>query len=129
MKTFALTVASLAAAASLVSTNANAAALIFLNDTIAARIPARDLPDAKAAVAKVLNEAADGSVTEWTSRPNRTNQRVTMALQPQQTVQTGSAGSCRLLSADVRLKKTSENWRFWFCKQSDGSWKASGSQP
>lgn len=129
MKTFAITVASLAAAASLVSTSANAAALIFLNDTIAARIPAKDLPDAKATVAKVLNEAADGSVTEWTSGPNRVNQRVKIAFQPQQTTQTQSAGSCRLLSAEVRLQKTSENWRFWFCKQADGSWKASGSKP
>jgi hypothetical protein len=68
-------------------------------------------------------------VTEWTSRPGRANQRVNIAFRPEQTVQTQSAGNCRLLSAEMRLQKTSENWRFWFCKQSDGSWKASGSQP
>ena len=38
MKTFAITVASLAAAASLMSTSASAVASIFLNDTIAANV-------------------------------------------------------------------------------------------
>ncbi|CAB5703992.1 Surface antigen [Delftia tsuruhatensis] len=129
MKNLALTTASLAALACLVSPAAGAAPVTFLNSTIVARIPAKDLPDAKATVARVLNEAADGSVTEWSSRPGRAGQRVQMALKPEQTVQTQSAGNCRLLSAQVRQLSTSENWRFWFCRQSDGSWKASGSQP
>ncbi len=128
MKSFVTAIATLAAAVSLAPLSAAAAPLSFLNNTIAARIPAKDLPDFKSAVAQVLNETADGAVSEWTSRPGRNRQPVQIMFRPQQTVQTKSAGACRLLAAEVRQRSVSENWRGWLCKQTDGSWKASGSQ-
>ncbi|ROR16987.1 hypothetical protein EC845_4025 [Comamonas sp. BIGb0124] len=107
---------------------ATAAPLSFINNTIASRIPAKDLPAFKAAVAQALNETPDRASSEWTSSPGRGRQPVKVVFKPQQTAQTQSAGTCRLLAAEVSQLSTSENWRFWFCKQPNGSWKSSGSQ-
>jgi len=104
-----------------------AAPLSFLNKSIISRIPAADTPSLQATVGVVLNDMADGQPTEWTSsQSNRTRRTpVHIVLTPQQTVQTDSAGTCRLLDAKVSQANTDENWKYWFCKQADGSWKAS----
>jgi hypothetical protein len=33
--------------------------------------------------------------------------------------------TCRFLVGDFARGATSEKWQFWFCKQPDGTWKAS----
>lgn len=100
----------------------------FLNKTIAVGIPAKDAPAFKAAVAHALDQTPDGSVFDWTSSPGRNHQPVKFAFTPQQTIQTKSAGTCRLLAATVSQRSAVENWRFWFCKQPNGSWKAGSAQ-
>lgn len=112
----------------LLSMPAVAAPVAFLNGTIVTRIPAKDLPSFKAAIGDVLNNGADRATTQWTSS-SRSQSRppVQVAFTPLQSVQTQAASSCRLLDARVSQHKRSENWQFWFCKQTDGSWKASGS--
>lgn len=107
---------------------ATAATLSFLNDTIAMRVPAKDLPAFKTKVAQVLNETPDRSTSDWTSSPSRNKHPVKIVFKPEQTTQTKSAGTCRLLAAEVSQLSNAENWRFWFCKQADGSWKASSNQ-
>ncbi len=128
MKTFRTQAAVLVSAIALTPMAADAASLSFLNNTIAARIPAKDLPAFRSAVAQVLNETPDRSNAEWNSSPSRNSQRVRVLFKPEQTVQTKSAGTCRLLAAEVSQRSTLENWRFWFCQQPNGSWKTSGSQ-
>ncbi|MGN6580866.1 MAG: hypothetical protein ACTHJ1_12900 [Bordetella sp.] len=100
----------------------------FLNKTIAVGIAAKDSPAFKTAVAHALDKTPDGAVYEWASSPGRHNQPVKFAFTPQQTVQTKSAGTCRLLAAKVSQLSAVENWRFWFCKQPNGSWKAGSAQ-
>ncbi|GAB2480443.1 hypothetical protein GCM10027082_34260 [Comamonas humi] len=127
MKTasFLLSAAALASALSALPSAAQAASATFLNRTIAARIPAQDLPAFRTAVGNVLNSAADGSTTPWTSSQGpRRQPPVEVALTPLQTTQT-RGGACRLLDAKVSQRSLSEQWQFWFCKQGDGSWKAS----
>lgn len=111
-------------------TMAGAASLSFLNYTITNRIPAKDVPAFQATVADVLNQSADGQTTQWSSSegvPRRAP--VQVALTPLQTSETKTFSACRLLDADVRQHKSQETWKFWFCKQEDGSWKASGGIP
>lgn len=104
-----------------------AAPLSFLNKSIISRIPAADVPSLQATVGVVLNDMADGQQTEWSSSQSNRARRtpVNILLTPEQTVQTGSAGTCRLLDAKVSQGNADESWKFWFCKQADGSWKAS----
>lgn len=106
----------------------SAASLSFLNHTIVSRIAAKDLPAFRSMIGEVLNNSADGNTTEWTSMAG-TNRKapVKVAVTPVQTTQTQSANTCRLLSAHVSQHQVAEQWQFWFCKQSDGSWKSSGS--
>ncbi len=106
----------------------SAASPLFLNGTITARLPAKDLPAFRKAVREVLDGAADQSTTQWSSVHGAPHRPLRVALTPLQTVQTGTAGTCRLLSADVSQLQATEKWQFWFCKQGDGQWKASGSQ-
>lgn len=109
---------------------AGAASLSFLNHTITNRIPAKDVPAFQATVAEVLNQSADGQTTQWSSSegvPRRAP--VQAALTPLQTTETKTFSTCRLLNADIRQHKSQETWKFWFCKQEDGSWKASGGMP
>lgn len=46
---------------------ASAAPLSFLNQTITASVPAKDVPALRKAVGDVLNNAPDKSTTQWTS--------------------------------------------------------------
>ncbi|MDR0227413.1 MAG: hypothetical protein LBI66_13440 [Burkholderiaceae bacterium] len=128
MKSFVTAIATFAATTCLAPLSAQAAPVSFLNQTIVARIPARDLPAFRAAVGQALNDSADGASTQWTSSPGRGHQPVQVTLMPQQTTQTDKAGRCRLLAAQVRQLSVSEDWRFWFCQQPGGQWMASGSQ-
>lgn len=109
---------------------AAAASLSFLNQTIATHIPAKDLPTFQATVAEVLNQSADGQTTQWSSTAGTPRRApVQIALTPLQTTQTQAFSACRLLAADIMQNKMQETWKFWFCKQADGHWKASGGTP
>lgn len=105
-----------------------ATAVAFLNGTIVTRIPAKELPALQAAIGNVLNTGADHATSQWSSTPRSPGHPpVQVEFTPLQSVQTQTANTCRLLDARVSQRKRSEQWQFWFCKQEDGSWKASGS--
>lgn len=104
---------------------ASAGQATFLNGTIVANIPAKDLPAFKAKVGDVLNNTADNTPSTWTSSQTSVNRQVSVEFKPLATVETKSAQTCRLLAAQVTRQKASEHWQFWFCKQTDGTWKAS----
>ncbi|THJ34283.1 hypothetical protein E8K88_07115 [Lampropedia aestuarii] len=115
-------------AAMLIAQPVFAAPLSFLNDTLAASVPRKDVPDLRDVVGRVLNEAADNSPTEWVSQHSPRNRPLHMVLTPLQTVQTKKAGTCRLLNVQAQKQLVEEKVQYWFCQQADGAWKASGSQ-
>lgn len=124
-----LSVALLGAALWAAPMASRAATLSFLKDTIAARIPAKDVPAFRKAIGGVLNDTADGDITEWTStQRSRRRPPVQVVFTPLQTARTATANTCRLLHAQVTQRDVSEQWQFWFCQQDDGIWKAVGSQ-
>lgn len=114
-------------AASAMQISAQVAPAFFLNDTIIRNIPAKDLPSFRSALGSVLESPQDGVAKSWSSTSAVASKAIKVVLTPLQTAQTKSANTCRLVKADVARGSQTENWQFWFCKQSDGAWKASGS--
>jgi hypothetical protein len=108
-----------------VASPVSAAELSFLNGTIASHIPSKDLPSFRSAVTDVLNQTADNSESTWTSTAKTESRTIHVTFKPVSTVETPSAQTCRLLTANVRLQDKHEPWQFWFCKQNNGAWKAS----
>lgn len=122
-----LPTAALCSAVLLITQPAAAAPLSFLNDTLAASVPRKDVPDLRNVVARVLNDAADNSHTEWVSQHSPRNRPLQMVLTPLQTVHTQKAGTCRLLNVQAHKQQVAEKFQYWFCQQADGAWKASAS--
>lgn len=106
----------------------SAAPLSFLNDTLTARVPAKDLPALRSAIADALNNSPNGSATQWVGKQGAPHRHFKVALTPQQTTQTEKVGTCRLLDLQVSQGHRVEPWQFWFCQQPNGNWKASGTE-
>jgi hypothetical protein len=107
---------------------ASAAPLSFLNDTLTARFPAKDLPALRSAIAGALNNSPNGSTTQWEGQQGAPHRHFKVALTPLQTTQTEKVGTCRLLDLQVSQGQRMEPWQFWFCQQQNGNWKASGTE-
>ncbi|WP_334165186.1 hypothetical protein [Achromobacter mucicolens] len=103
-----------------------AAPPVMLNDALIPQISKADRASFHEAVAQALNSSADGQSTEWKSahQPKRAAP-ITVQLTPKQTTRAGNDRVCRFLVGNFARTSTSETWQFWFCKQPDGTWKAS----
>ncbi|WBX87285.1 hypothetical protein [Achromobacter mucicolens] len=103
-----------------------AAPPVMLNDALITQIPKADRASFHEAVAQALNSSADGQSTEWKSahQPKRAAP-ITVQLTPKQTTRAGNERVCRFLVGNFARTSTTETWQFWFCKQPDGTWKAS----
>jgi surface antigen len=103
-----------------------AAPAVMLNDALITQILPADRASFHDAVAQALNSSADGQRTEWTSTHQRKRAApITVQLIPKQTTQAGNGRVCRFLVGNFSRTTTTETWQFWFCKQPDGTWKAS----
>lgn len=96
----------------------------MLNNALITQISKADKPAFRQAVADALNNTADGQSVNWSSTPKRKAAPITAKITPLQTSTTGDR-TCRLLEGDFARTSTTETWKFWFCKQPDGTWKAS----
>lgn len=108
------------------ATAAIAAPAVMLNNALITQIPKADRESFHEAVAQSLNSSADGQRTEWTSthQPKRAAP-ITVQLTPKQTSKLSNDRVCRFLVGEFSRTSTTETWQFWFCKQPDGTWKAS----
>ncbi|MFJ3461144.1 hypothetical protein [Achromobacter spanius] len=103
-----------------------AAPAVMLNDALITQILPADRASFHEAVAQALNSSADGQSTEWKSTHQRKKAApITVQLTPKQTTKTGNDRVCRFLVGNFARTTTTETWQFWFCKQPDGTWKAS----
>lgn len=99
--------------------------MAFMNHTIISSIPKKDRPDFRAAVTQVLESQPDGAATTWTGSKPPHGLPVSVKMTVQRTTETQKANKCRLVDALVSQGNSSEDWKFWFCKQDSGQWKAS----
>jgi hypothetical protein len=106
--------------------HASALSLGHKPDTVLLHIPSQDVDSFRAFIRQTLNESEAGQPKQWASSAKKGKQAVQVLLTPGASVQTQSAGQCRLLSADVSQSSKKENWKVWFCQQADGNWKISG---
>ncbi|MNK79274.1 hypothetical protein D3C87_989370 [compost metagenome] len=98
----------------------------MLNDALITQISKADRASFHEAVAQSLNQSADGQRTEWTSTVQRKKAApITVQLTPTQTTKAKNDRVCRFLVGEFARTTTTEKWQFWFCKQPDGTWKAS----
>ena len=108
------------------TTAAVAAPPVMLNNSLITQIPNGDRTSFHEAVAQALNNSADGQRTEWASKAQpKKAAPITVQLTPTQTSKVKDDRVCRFLVADFARTSTTETWKFWFCKQPDGTWKAS----
>lgn len=108
------------------SAPALAAPPVMLNNSLITEIPKGDRNSFHEAVAQALNSSADGQRTEWASKSQpKKAAPITVQLTPTQTSTVKDNRVCRFLVADFARTSTTEKWQFWFCKQPDGTWKAS----
>lgn len=109
-----------------ISATAAAAPPVMLNNSLITQIPKGDRNSFHEAIAQSLNSSADGQRTEWTSKSQpKKAAPITVQLTPTQTSTVKDNRVCRFLVADFARTATTEKWQFWFCKQPDGTWKAS----
>jgi hypothetical protein len=101
---------------------------VQLSQTVLVHIPTRDIPSFKTFIANTLNDGVADKPVTWTSSTRRQQVPVNVQLTPGPQVSTRSAGQCRLLSALVSQRSTSETWNVLFCQQADNEWKISGLQ-
>lgn len=105
---------------------AGAANVAFLNRTILAEIPRGQSKDFAAAVGDALTNVADGQSSTWTGKPERKNQPpISATFHPRDTVKLDKGMTCRLLDTEMRKGERTEAWKFMFCQQADGTWRAS----
>ncbi|MFM9871211.1 hypothetical protein [Achromobacter xylosoxidans] len=114
-----------ALAAGVTAGPALAAPAVMLNNALITQISKADKPAFHQAVADALNNAADGQSINWSSTPKRKAAPITAKITPLQTSKLSGDRTCRLLEGDFARTSTTETWKFWFCKQPDGTWKAS----
>ncbi|WP_043519154.1 hypothetical protein [Achromobacter arsenitoxydans] len=108
------------------SAAAVAAPAVMLNDALITQIPKADSASFHEAVAQSLNNSADGQRTEWTSTVQRKKAApIKVQLTPTKTTKVKDDRVCRFLVGEFSRTTTTETWQFWFCKQPDGTWKAS----
>ncbi|MGH8818814.1 MAG: hypothetical protein ACREX5_19625, partial [Achromobacter pestifer] len=98
----------------------------MLNNSLITQIPKGDRTSFHEAIAQTLNSSADGQPTDWASKTQpKKAAPITVRLTPTQTTKVKDDRVCRFLVADFARTSTTEKWQFWFCKQPDGTWKAS----
>lgn len=116
-----------AATAWLLPLSAHAALpFVQLNQSVLLHIPAKDVPNFKAFIGQTLHDGTAGTAHTWTSSAHPNRQPVQVIATPGSPVSTKAAGQCRLLSAQVIQRSSTESWKVWFCQQANGSWKISG---
>lgn len=113
-----------ALAAGITAGPALAAPAVMLNNALITQISKADKPAFHQAVANALNNTAVGQSVTGSSTPKRKAAPITAKITPLQTSTSGDR-TCRLLEGDFARTSTTETWKFWFCKQPDGTWKAS----
>ena len=110
----------------LLLSSAHAMPPVQLNQSVLAYIPDKDIADFKAFIAQTLNDGKADIVQEWSSRSRTPSMAVKVQVTPSGPLQTQSAGQCRLLSAHVSRRTSTETWKVLFCQQATGGWKISG---
>ncbi len=95
----------------------------YLSGSIIGTLTQKEAASLQKSVGKALNDTEDNKVVEWHYPAEGRRQAVDGTISPIAT-KTDKGQNCRRLKSDLKRGSATEAWSGWFCKQSNGTWKA-----
>lgn len=95
----------------------------YLSGSIIGTLNQKEAAALQQVVRKALVDTADDTAVEWHYPAEGRRQAIDGTITPVQS-KTDKGQSCRRLKSDLKRGSASEAWSGWFCKQSNGQWKA-----
>ncbi|MGO4304375.1 MULTISPECIES: RT0821/Lpp0805 family surface protein [unclassified Cupriavidus] len=95
----------------------------YLSGSIIGTLTKQEAASVAVSVRKALNDTADNQTVEWHYPAAGRRQAVDGTITPIAT-KTDKGQTCRRLKSELKRGSATEGWSGWFCKQSDGTWKA-----
>ncbi|PLP99753.1 RT0821/Lpp0805 family surface protein [Cupriavidus pauculus] len=95
----------------------------YLSGSIIGTLTKKEAASLQQSVGKALNDTEDNQVVEWHYPAENRRQAVDGTISPIAT-KTDQGQKCRRLKSDLKRGSATEAWSGWFCKQSNGTWKA-----
>lgn len=95
----------------------------YLSGSIVGTLTQKEAASLKSSVRTALNSTEDNKVVEWHYPAENRRQAVDGTITPVAT-KTDNGQTCRRLKSDLKRGSATEAWSGWFCKQSNGTWKA-----
>ena len=95
----------------------------YLSGSIVGTLSKKEAASLQQAVRKALNDTEDNKAVEWHYPAEGRRQAIDGTISPIAT-KTDKGQSCRRLKSELQRGSATEAWSGWFCKQSDGAWKA-----
>ena len=95
----------------------------YLSGSIVGTLTQKEAASLQKSVGKALNDTEDNKVVEWHYPAEGRRQAVDGTISPIAT-KTDGGQTCRRLKSELQRGSATEAWSGWFCKQSNGTWKA-----
>ncbi|WP_227460954.1 RT0821/Lpp0805 family surface protein [Cupriavidus pauculus] len=95
----------------------------YLSGSIVGTLTQKEAASLQKAVRTALKDTEDNKVVEWHYPAEGRRQAVDGTISPVAT-KTDNGQTCRRLKSELQRGSATEAWSGWFCKQSDGTWKA-----
>lgn len=95
----------------------------YLSGSIVGTLNQKEAASLQKIVRKALVDTADDTAVEWHYPAEGRRQAVDGTITPVQS-KTDKGQPCRRLKSELKRGSATEAWSGWFCKQSNGQWKA-----
>lgn len=95
----------------------------YLTSTIIGTMSQKEAASFQKIVRTALVDTADNTPVTWNYPAEGRRQAIDGTIVPVES-KTDKGQSCRRLKSELKRGSATENWTGWFCKQSNGQWKA-----
>lgn len=95
----------------------------YLSGSIVGTLNQKEAASLQQTVGKVLNTGADNDTVTWNYPAAGRRAAILGTITPTATKE-DKGQKCRRLKSELQRGSATEAWSGWFCKQSNGAWKA-----
>jgi len=95
----------------------------YLSGSIIGTLTQKEAASLQKSVRTALVDTEDNKAVEWHYPAENRRQAVDGTISPVET-RTDKGQTCRRLKSELKRGSATEAWSGWFCKQSNGTWKA-----
>ncbi|RZT31305.1 RT0821/Lpp0805 family surface protein [Cupriavidus agavae] len=95
----------------------------YLSGSIVGTLNQKEAASLQKSVRQALVDTEDNKIVEWHYPAQGRRQAVDGTISPVETRE-DKGQQCRRLKSDLKRGSATEAWSGWFCKQSNGTWKA-----